>query len=197
MNYPAHLQKLIEVFKRLPGVGARSAERFAFHLLDSSPSQLADMGSTISQIPQSIRHCEICGCLCEESCLFCQDSRRSPHIVCVVASAKDAFAIDRTNEFLGLYHVLGGLLSPLEGKGPQALRIDKLIERIEKSEVGEIIIALDATVEGDATSLYIKQLVESFACKVSRLAFGLPMGSSLEYVDGDTLGRAFSGRQLF
>jgi recombination protein RecR len=198
MHYPAHLQKLIEVLKQLPGVGAKSAERYAFQMLSWSESQLSEMGRTISQVRHNIKSCEVCGCLTEAThCLFCTSSNRSPHLICIIASPRDAFAIDRTNEYRGHYHVLGGLLSPLDGQGPEALELEKLVHRIEQQQVTEVVIALDATLEGDATALFLKQILQPFQIEVSRLAFGLPMGSSLDYVDGDTLGRAFSGRRHF
>lgn len=198
MHYPAHLQKLIEVLKKLPGVGTKSAERYAFQMLEWPESQLAEMGETIGHVRSNIRHCEECGCLTEVSfCSFCTAPHRLSHLICVIASPRDAFAIDKTNEYRGHYHVLGALLSPLDGYGPEALKVEKLIHRIQEHQITEVVIALDATLEGDATALYLKQILEPFQVEVSRLAFGLPMGSSLDYVDGDTLGRAFTGRHRF
>ncbi len=198
MHYPPHLQKLMEVLKQLPGVGAKSAERFAFHMLTWSEDQLSEMGGTICQVSERIKTCNVCGCLMEgERCHFCHSSNRNQQVICLIGSPRDAFAIEKTNEYRGLYHVLGGLLSPIDGRGPETLQLDKLIQRIQEKQVKEIVIALDATLEGDATALYLKQMLDTFQLNISRLAFGLPMGSSLDYVDGDTLGRAFSGRRQF
>lgn len=198
MHYPAPLQKLIEVLKQLPGVGAKSAERFAFHLLAWPENKLKDMGLTISEVKEHIRSCDVCGCLTDLSfCRFCQGADRNPQVLCIIASPRDAFAIDKTNEFRGLYHVLGGLLSPIDGRGPEFLELEKLLQRIQDQAVKEVVIALDATLEGDATALYLKQILAPYQVNTSRLAFGLPMGSSLDYVDGDTLGRAFTGRRQF
>ena len=198
MHYPAHLQKLIEVLKQLPGVGAKSAERFAFNMLGWSDSKLKDMGRTISDIKAHIQSCEVCGCLKDDTrCHFCLGPNRNLQVMCIIASPRDAFAMDKTNEYRGLYHVLGGLLSPIDGRGPESLEISKLLNRIQEHGVREVVIALDATLEGDATALYLKQILEPCGVDTSRLAFGLPMGSSLDYVDGDTLGKAFTGRRHF
>lgn len=198
MHYPAHLQRLIEVLKQLPGVGAKSAERFAFHMLGWPESKLKEMGCTIGDIKEHLHHCDTCGCLKDDlRCHFCLSPNRSSLTICVIASARDAFAIDRTNEYRGLFHVLGGLLSPLDGRGPESLELDKLVARVQEHDVKEVVIALDATLEGDATALYLKQMLEPYGVETSRLAFGLPMGSSLDYVDGDTLGKALTGRRQF
>lgn len=196
MYYPQHLLKLIESLRKLPGVGSKSAERFAFQLLSWTPSELNDLSSLLSEIPQKLNTCDECGCLKgEEACRFCKNDTH--HSLCVIASPKDAFAIASTHEYKGLYHVLGGLISPLEGMGPEHLQIEKLLKRIEQYQIQEVIIALDSTVEGDATSLYLKKQLESLPIQVSRLAFGMPMGSSLDYVDGGTLARALTGRSTF
>ncbi|KAF3362022.1 Recombination protein RecR [Chlamydiales bacterium STE3] len=195
---PSHLIKLIESLKKLPGVGSKSAERFAFHLINWSPSELAAFAQTIEEIPEKLQHCAMCGCLRgDEDCLFCQPYRQNSHVLCVVASARDALSVESTREYQGLYHVLGGLLSPLEGITPDKLRFAQLKERIATLNIKEIVIALDATVEGDATSLYLKQELTPLNLILSRLAFGLPMGSSFDYVDEGTLARAFSGRGTF
>lgn len=194
---PAHLLKLIESLRKLPGVGTKSAERFAFHMINWSPEQLAALATTVEQIPHKLKYCSICGCLQgEEECSFCLPHRLQS-VLCVVATARDALAVESTREYHGLYHVLGGLLSPLEGVGPDKLRFSSLKDRIRSLNIKEIVIALDSTVEGDATALYLKQELASQSIELSRLAFGLPMGSSFDYVDGGTLARAFSGRGLF
>lgn len=196
--FPDHLIALIENLRKLPGVGTKSAERFAFHLLSWPKEQLTLLAKTIDEIPQKLKHCPSCGCLQgEEQCSFCLPHRQSTKVLCVVATARDALSIEATREYKGLYHVLGGLISPLDGVTPEKLRFSSLRERIDSLDVQEIVIALDATVEGDATSLYLKQELEKTSIVLSRLAFGLPMGSSFDYVDGGTLARAFSGRNQF
>ena len=197
-KYPPHLLKLIDVFRKLPGVGTKSAERFAFQLLTWPKEQLSEMGTVIQEVPQRLKGCEQCGCLIGETdCTFCDTTKRKANIICVIASARDAFAIEETREYKGLYHVIGGLLSPMTGQGANKLSLYKLKERIQKLNITEVIIALDSTLEGDATSLYIKQELGPLPVQISRLAFGLPMGSSLDYVDGGTLAKAFSGRANF
>lgn len=198
MKYPEHLLKLMEVLKRLPGVGSKSAERFSFQMLEWKEEYLAEFAKIVKEIPTKLKYCEECGCLTEDSnCQLCNASCDRAGIMCVIATAKDAFAVERTREYRGIYHVLGGLLSPLEGRGPDCLKTPKLIERIHKHQIKEVVIALDSTLEGDATALYLKGELDKFSIQVSRLAFGLPMGSSLDYVDGGTLAQAFIGRSSF
>lgn len=198
MKYPAALLKLVEMLKRLPGVGNRSAERFAFHLLTMDKEQLREMGELIQAIPSRLKQCLECGCLMgEDACQFCVPSRHVEASLCIVASARDVFAIEATGQFKGLYHVLGHLLSPLDGVGLDKLSLQQVRERVSQYQVKEVVIALDSTLEGDATALYIKQELEALPVTVTRLAFGLPMGSSLDYVDGGTLARALSGRAHF
>lgn len=198
MKYPTHLSKLIEVLRRLPGVGHKSAERFAFHLLEWEAHHLTEMSETLSILKEKIQACSTCGCLCEDSaCHFCHDSRAATGTICIIASPKDAFAIEETHEYKGYYHVLGSLLSPLEGRGPERLQLPKLLKRLQDPLINEVVIALDSTLEGDTTALYLKRELEPLSLKISRLAFGLPMGSSLDYVDGSTLARAFMARSAF
>ncbi len=198
MRYPDHLSKLIHVLRRLPGVGTKSAERFAFHMLTWSDAQLREFGATVSSTKDQLKQCSLCGCLMgEEGCHFCHAQNRDSSIMCVLASPRDVFSIEETHSYQGLYHVLGGLLSPLERRGPEHLSFGKLKERLHKLQVKEVVIALDSTLEGDATSLYLKQELAHHQLDISRLAFGLPMGSSLDYVDGGTLARAISGRGQF
>ena len=198
MKYPQHLLKLIEVLKKLPGVGNKSAERFAFQMLDWEPSHLDEMSGVIQEIPEKIHHCEECGCIKDHTaCQFCSAIRQERGVICVIASAKDVFAVDETGEYKGLYHVLGKLLSPMDGIGPNDINISKLRNRVRNSGVHEVVIALDSTLEGDATALYIKQELEDLPIKITRLAFGLPMGSSLDFVDGGTLAHAFRARNQF
>ncbi len=198
MKYPPHLLKLIDVLRRLPGVGHKSAERFAFHMLQWAPHHLGEMSEVVSTLTAKVQQCAVCGCLCEDnSCSFCDEARGAMGSLCIIASPRDAFAIEETREYKGYYHVLGGLLSPLEGKGPEKLQLPKLMQRLQNPQIKEVVIALDSTLEGDTTALYLKRELEHLQLQVSRLAFGLPMGSSLDYVDGGTLARAFLGRASF
>ncbi len=195
MHYPSHLQKIIEYLKKFPGVGSKSAERFAFQLLNWDTAQLKELAHCFNTLQEKLAICEECGSLIDAGqCRFCAAERKTAGMLCVVATAKEVFAIEKTREYEGLYHVLGGLLSPMEGLGPDKLNIPKLKERIRAHGISELIIALDATLEGDATSLFIKRELESFPLKITRLAFGIPMGSTLDYVDGSTLARALMGR---
>lgn len=198
MQYPSHLLKVINVLKRLPGVGTKSAERFAFHMLDWPADYLNEMALVVKTIPEKIHACSECGCLKDEiKCLFCTDARKRSGVMCILSSPKEAFSIETTGEYKGLYHVLGGLLSPLNGIGIDKLTISKLKQRIQDLNIHEVIIALDSTLEGDATALFLKQELDSMNVSTSRLAFGLPMGSPIDYVDGGTLARAFSARSKF
>ncbi len=198
MRYPEHLLKLIQVLKRLPGVGNKSAERFAFHLLNWPGEHLNEFGHIVTEIKNQLQQCQECGCLeGKEGCLFCHSTERESHTLCVIASSRDVFSIEETQEYRGLYHVLDGLLSPMERRGPESLSLPKLKERLIKLQVRELVIGLDSTLEGDATALYLKQELAHFPLNISRFAFGLPMGSSLDYVDGGTLARALAGRNSF
>lgn len=198
MRYPPHLLKLIDVLKKLPGVGNKSAERFAFQMLLWPKDHLEILGKIIQEIPAKLKQCHECGCLMgEDTCAFCDPVREKVGSICVIASLRDAFSIEATREFKGLYHVLGGVLSPMEGFDANKLSLRKLKERIARLHLTEVVIALDSTLEGDATALYLKRELESLQVHVTRLAFGLPMGSSLDYVDGGTLARAFTGRASF
>lgn len=188
----------MELLKGLPGVGSKSAERYAFEMLNWSPERLGELGAIIQELPTAIKCCGQCGCLMDETrCPFCDSARRDTTLLCAIATARDAFAMEKTREYRGLYHVLGGTLSPLNGQGPEHLSVPALAQRIATLQVKELVIALDSTLEGDATALFLKQELEPLGVRISRLAFGLPMGSSLDYVDGDTLARSFSGRRSF
>jgi len=197
-HYPKHLTRLIEQLKKFPGVGQKSAERYAFHLIEWPEQELAQFAAVLSGIKSELQTCDHCGCLKkDDGCPYCGDPGRQSQILCVVSHFKDVFAVEETHEYRGLYHVLGGLLSPLEGKGPEHLAIMQLKTRIQESGATELILALDSTLEGDATALHIKKELEPLEVTISRLAFGLPMGSALDYVDGGTLARAFAGRRGF
>lgn len=197
-KYPRPLQQLVETLKRLPGVGIRTAERFAFQMLDWKKEQLQDLAHLVEGICEKIKPCSECGCIAEvEACRFCVPSRSQARQLCIVSSSRDVFSLEQTGEYIGLYHVLEALLSPIEGKGPERINLQKLHQRIENHQVKEVILALDATLEGDATALFLKRELEGLGVSVCRLAFGLPMGSAFEQVDSGTLARAFCGRRGF
>ena len=197
-KYPNSLINLISFLRRLPGVGSKTAERFAFHLLSWPQEQLEHFSQVVHTLKERVQSCPECHCLMEkDKCVFCDPLKRDGSILCIISSAKDVYAFEETLAYRGFYHVLGALLSPLDGRMPDHLDLEHLKERIQKLQVQEVIIALDSTIEGDATSLYLKEHLVKIGLKVSRLAFGLPMGSPLEYVDGSTLSRALLGRQHF
>ncbi|HEY2810576.1 MAG TPA: recombination mediator RecR [Rhabdochlamydiaceae bacterium] len=198
VRYPTALQQLIAFFKKLPGVGTKTAERYAFHLLSWPSSELAGLSSIIAHLKEAITQCPECRCFMEKNaCAFCADPARDPSQICIIISPKDAYVIEDTRSFKGLYHVLGSLLSPIEGKSVEHLQLDRLKKRVEAHPIKEIIIALDSTIEGDTTSLYLRECLLQWGLNVSRLAFGLPLGSSLDFVDGGTLARAIMGRHSF
>lgn len=198
MKYPKDLNTLITHLRRLPGVGKKTAERFAFKLLSWEEKELYALGALLSTIKQKIELCSSCGCLMENMrCDFCNTSKRNSSLLCIIASPRDVYAIEETGNFDGLYYVLASLLSPLEGKTLDKLKLAHLKECIQKWGVEEMIIALDSTLEGDATALYLKEQFQGEGIRVSRLAHGLPLGSSLDFVDGGTLAQALIGRQNF
>lgn len=195
---PNQLLTLMAYFKKLPGVGAKTAERFAFQILSWPPDQLKAFAAELAELKEKITTCATCGCLKDQGpCPFCDPTRRDDQLLCLVSSPKDVYALEETRAYKGLYHVLGGLLSPLQGRGVEAIDFPKLLKRLQELKPAEVIIALDSTIEGDATSLYLKQELEKWGIKTSRLAFGLPMGSSLDFVDYGTLERALKGRISF
>jgi recombination protein RecR len=197
-KYPFDLTQLIAYLKKLPGVGSKTAERFAFQLLEWQDAELHTFSSLLDQIKKKITCCPECHCFTDNGiCSFCDSAKRDPSLLCIIASARDAYTIDETGSYRGHYHVLGGLLSPIEGKTPEHLNLPLLKKRITSLQVKEIIIALDSTLEGDTTALFLKEQIQGWGLSVSRLAFGIPIGSSLDFVDGGTLARALSGRQSF
>lgn len=197
-KYPSELITLISFLKKLPGVGSKTAERFAFQFLNWQTEDLQRFASHLSTFKEKIQDCPECHCLTENgACFFCRSPQRNPKQMCIIASAKDAFVLEETGAYSGLYHVIGGLLSPMNGKAPEHLQIDKLKNRVLTLGVQEMIIALDSTLEGDTTAIYLKEQIQSWGLNVFRLAFGLPLGSSLDFVDGGTLARALTARQLF
>jgi len=197
-KYPHIINALIAYLKKFPGVGSKTAERYAFQLLDWPDHQLQDFAALIATFKEKIHPCPSCGCLLEELvCTFCDPLKRDMQSLCIISSPKDVYPLEETKVYKGLYHVIGGLLSPMEGKTPEDLKIGSLKERIVKLQIKDVIIALDSTLEGDATALYLKEQMQEWGVRVSRPAMGMPMGSSLEYVDGGTLARALIGRQNF
>ena len=197
-KYPSELNSLIAFLKKLPGVGSKTAERFAFHLLEWPDSELKEMSCQLSTLKERLQHCSECHCIMDhKSCLFCSNPGRNHTQLCIISTPKDAFALEETGVFRGLYHVLGGLLSPIDGKTPEHLNLERLKKRVVDLKIQEIIIALDSTLEGDTTALFLKEQLQTWGLNVSRLAFGLPLGSSLDFVDGGTLARAITARQLF
>ena len=194
--YAKPIDHLIEALTRLPGIGRKTASRLAFHILRSSPSEAQQLARAIVDVKEKIRLCSICFNLTDEDpCRICQDERRTREVLCVVEGPNDLIAIENTGEFNGRYHVLHGTISPLEGIGPDDLKIRELLERLQKEEISEVILATNPTVEGGATALYLSNLIKPFSIKVTRIAYGIPMGSEIEYSDGMTLSKALEGRR--
>ena len=195
--YEGVVQDLIDELGRLPGVGPKSAQRIAFHLLNADPADVRRLASVLEQVKEKVRFCATCFNVAEaEQCRVCLDARRDPAVLCVVEEPKDVVAIERTREFRGRYHVLGGAISPIEGVGPDDLRVRELMTRLADGTVTELILATDPNLEGEATATYLARLVKPMGLRVTRLASGLPVGGDLEYADEVTLGRAFEGRRL-
>jgi len=195
--YEGIVQELIDELGRLPGIGPKSAQRIAFHILQTETFDVTRLAEVLMEVKEKVRFCEICGNVTEqEKCNICRDPRRSPATICVVEEAKDVVAIERTREFRGLYHVLGGAISPIDGIGPDDLRIRQLMQRLADGTVTEVIIATDPNLEGEATATYLSRMLMHLDLRVTRLASGLPVGGDLEYADEVTLGRAFEGRRL-
>ena len=196
ITFTKPLSKLIGHFEKFPGIGPRTAQRLALFILKQPESSIRDFSKALLEAHSNVGHCKKCFNLTsEEECEICRNTERDQKIICVVAETKDLLALERAREFKGVYHVIGGLISPMDSIGPELLEIRSLIERVSKSEVDEIILALTPSVEGDTTSLYIGKLLTPFT-KVTRIAYGLPMGSELEYVDEVTLARALEGLSL-
>ena len=194
--YDGIVQDLIDEFGRLPGIGPKSAQRIAFHILQTPNFDVSRLAELLADIRERVRFCERCGNVTEETlCAICRDPRRDPTVMCVVEEAKDVSAIERTREFRGLYHVLGGAISPIDGVGPDDLRIAQLMQRLADGTVQEVILATDPNLEGEATASYLSRLLRTLEVPVSRLASGLPVGGDLEFADEVTLGRAFEGRR--
>lgn len=197
-KYPTHLSKLISLFQRLPGVGRKSAERIVFHLLESSPESLAQLSQSIQDIHAHVYTCQSCGAISDLlTCSICSDSSRQRHLLCVVAHAKEIFLIESTKQYRGLYYVLGNVISPMRSQSLADDCIQKLKHRIDEFGIEEVILALDATVEGEATALFLKKQLHDLPLFISRLACGVPIGSSFDFIDGGTLSYAIGGRSRF
>jgi recombination protein RecR len=194
--YEGVVQDLIDELGRLPGVGPKSAQRIAFHLLAADPVDVRRLAHVLVEVKDRVKFCSVCGNVAEEeTCRICRDPRRDPAVLCVVEEPKDVVAIERTREYRGRYHVLGGSISPIDGVGPDELRIRELLPRLADGTVTEVILATDPNLEGEATATYLTRLLKPMGLRVTRLASGLPVGGDLEYADEVTLGRAFEGRR--
>jgi recombination protein RecR len=194
--YEGPVQDLIDELGRLPGVGPKSAQRIAFHLLAADQEDVKRLAHVLTEVKDKVRFCTVCGNVAEEDmCRICRDPRRELSVICVVEEPKDVVAIEKTREFHGRYHVLGGAISPIDGVGPDDLRIRELMARLADGSVTELILATDPNLEGEATATYLARLMKPLGLTVTRLASGLPVGGDLEYADEVTLGRAFEGRR--
>lgn len=195
-GYTNTIERLIELFKKMPGIGPKSAERLMLYILRSSNQWAKELAQTILKVKESIRFCKICNNLSEaEVCQICSDAARDKSIICVVEQPQDVSIIEKTGSYKGLYHVLGGALSPLDAIGPGELKINELIKRINKGDIKEVIIATDSDTEGEITALYLVKLIKPLGVKITRIAYGIPMGTNLEYADQATLTKALEGRR--
>ncbi len=189
------LEKLIEQFQKIPSIGRKTAQRMAFHVLDLTDTEAKEFADAIIDAHTKIHHCSLCHNLTEnELCPVCASVNRDHTIVCVMEEPRDVLAMERTREFSGVYHVLHGVISPMNGVGPEQLTIKSLVERAASGEITEVIMATNPTIEGDTTAMYISKLIKPFGVKVTRLAYGIPVGADIEYADDVTLMRALSGR---
>ncbi|MBT1003449.1 recombination mediator RecR [Paenarthrobacter sp. DKR-5] len=194
--YEGAVQELIDELGRLPGIGPKSAQRLAFHILEADAEDMKKLVTAITTVKERVKFCSICGNVSEqETCSICRDPRRDPTMICVVEESKDVQAVERTRSFRGRYHVLGGAINPIAGIGPEQLRIRELLNRLSDGQIEEIIIATDPNLEGEATATYLARMLKTIGVTVTRLASGLPVGGDLEYADEVTLGRAFEGRR--
>lgn len=194
--YEGIIQDVIDGFARLPGIGPKGAQRIAFYLLEAESEDVKQLAASLVEMKDKVSFCEICGNVSEEPhCRICQDARRDPSVICVVEESKDVLAIERTREFRGRYHVLGGAINPIAGIGPDNLRVAELMRRLSDNTVTEVILATDPNLEGEATATYLMRVLSPLGLKVTKLASGLPVGGDLEYADEVTLGRAFEGRR--
>lgn len=196
MNLPAPLQSVVDALQKLPGVGAKSAQRMALHLLKEGPHAMEHLGGLLTQAARRVSFCESCGAFTDQPvCAICQDPKRDPALLAVVAEASNVLSFERIGHFRGRYFVLGGLISPLRGVGPDQLKIRELLKRLEDHGIREIVLALNPTMDGEATAAWLARILEPLGLKVTRIGMGLPMGSDLEYADDLTLSRAMEGRR--
>ena len=195
MRYPLSIARLIEELIKLPGIGPRSAERIVFHLLKAPAADCDRLAEALREVRKKIHHCSVCYSMAEsDPCPVCSDARRDPATLCVVERPADMMAVEKSGGYRGLYHVLMGKIAPLDGVGPESLRIDELVARVKRGGVAEVIIATGSDVEGEATALYLSRVLKPFAARVTRIAHGIPMGSSLDFSDEVTIKRALEGR---
>ncbi|NBG89210.1 recombination mediator RecR [Isachenkonia alkalipeptolytica] len=197
MNYySAPIESLIEAFAKLPGVGKKTAQRLAFHVLDMQEQEVEKLSEAIITAKRSIRYCKFCTNITDqEVCSICSDAHRDASIICVTEDPRDVVAMEKTKEYKGLYHVLHGAISPLEGIGPEEIKIKELLTRVQQGEAKEIILATNPNIEGEATAMYISKLIKPMGIRVSRIAHGIPVGGDLEYIDEVTLSKAMEGRR--
>ena len=197
MNYYSPpIESLIEAFSKLPGIGKKTAQRLAFHVLDMEDGEVEQLSKAIIEAKRSIRYCKYCTNITDqEVCSICSDSHRDRSVLCVTEDPRDVVAMEKTKEYKGLYHVLHGAISPLEGIGPEEIKIKELLLRLQQEEVKEIILATNPNIEGEATAMYISKLIKPMGIKVSRIAHGIPVGGDLEYIDEVTLTKAMEGRR--
>lgn len=196
MYYPEPIAKLIDAFSRLPGIGQKTAARLAFHTLKMKEEDVLDFAKALVNVKRNLHYCSVCCNITDvDPCIICQDQKRDPSVICVVQESKDLVAMERTHEFEGYYHVLQGAISPMEGIGPDDIRLAELLKRLGDDRVQELILATNPNIEGEATAMYISRLVKPFGIKVTRIARGLPVGGDLEYADEVTLSKALEGRR--
>jgi recombination protein RecR len=196
MHYAKPLARLVGELEKLPGIGPKSAQRLAFYVLRIPVDEARQLADAIVEVKERITACAVCFNFTDQPiCEVCRNTRRDGSVLCVVAEPRDLLAMERTNEFRGRYHVLGGVISPLEGIGPEMLRVRELIERLQSGEVKEVILATNPTVEGDTTAMYLARLIKPFNVRVTKIAFGLPVGGDLDYADQATLIQALEGRR--
>lgn len=196
MHVPEPIAKLIEAFMRLPGIGPKTAQRLAFFILGMDEEDVMDLAKALVRAKRDLHTCAVCSNITDlETCSICSDKNRDRSVICVVQDPRDVIAMERTREYNGLYHVLHGAISPMEGIGPEDLRTPELLKRLEKDEVQELILATNPNIEGEATAMYLSKLVKPFGLRVTRIAHGLPVGGDLEYADEVTLTKALEGRR--
>jgi recombination protein RecR len=194
--YAETLNKLIAELQKMPGIGPKSAQRLAFYILQSSRREVEGLLSSIKHAKERLKHCSVCFNITDlDPCKICSNGNRDGNLLCVVAEPKDLVAIERSGEYKGRYHVLGGMISPLDGIGPENLRIKELIKRLHKENFSEIILAISPTTEGEATNIYLTRLIKPLEIKLTRVAYGLPIGADMDYADEATLSKAFEGRR--